>query len=49
VIRLLAARFDRRAKAINVKKDLVKLKCTGPEFAAALVGEVFCSSFDNRE
>jgi len=35
----------------NAKKiqDLVKIKCIGPEFATALVGEVFYRSFDNRK
>jgi transposase len=35
----------------NAKKiqDLVKVKCIGPEFATALVSEVFYRSFDNRK
>jgi transposase len=35
----------------NAKKiqGLVKIKCIGPEFAAALVSEVFYRSFDNRK
>lgn len=35
----------------NAKKiqDLAKIKCIGPEFATALVGEVFYRSFDNRK
>jgi transposase len=35
----------------NAKKiqDLLKIKCIGPEFAAALVSEVFYRSFDNRK
>ena len=35
----------------NAKKiqDLVKIKCIGPEFATALVSEVFYRSFDNRK
>jgi len=35
----------------NAKKiqDLVKIKCIGPEFASALVCEVFYRSFDNRK
>jgi transposase len=28
---------------------IFKVKCVGPEFAAALVGEVFYWSFDNRK
>ena len=30
-------------------QDLAKIKCIGPEFATALVGEVFYRSFDNRK
>src|SRR5215475_9904420 len=35
----------------NAKKiqDLVKVKSIGPEFATALVSEVFYRSFDNRK
>ena len=36
----------RSAKKIQ---DLAKIKCIGPEFATALVGEVFYRSFDNRK
>jgi hypothetical protein len=41
--------FDCWAKAINVKEDLVEVECIGSEFAAALVGEIFYWSFDNRK
>jgi transposase len=30
-------------------RDLTKIKSIGPEFATALVGELFCRSFDNRK
>jgi transposase len=35
----------------NAKKiqDLAKVKCIGPEFATALVGEAFYRSFDKRK
>ena len=47
----IASAKTEEAEHTSPKKiqDLAKIKCLGPEFATALVGEVFYRSFDNRK